>query len=60
MLKCAICGKRFKNKKAIEKHFYLEHSSIMQSEREKLQEKIDIIKNKIAIMKKEIKKNEYD
>ena len=60
MLKCAICGKQFKNKKAIEKHFYLEHSAITQSERERLQKKIDIIKNKITKMKKEINENEYD
>lgn len=60
MLKCAICGKRFKNKKALEKHFYYEHSATMQGKRDRLQEKINIIKDKIAILKKEIKENEYD
>ena len=60
MLKCAICGKRFKNKKAIEKHFFIEHSATMQGERKRLQEKLNTVKDKIAAMKKEIKESEYD
>ena len=38
MFKCGICGKNFKNKKTIEKHFYCEHSSIIQDERDILEE----------------------
>ena len=60
MLKCATCGKRFKNKKALEKHFLFEHSSIMQGERDRLQGKLNIVKDKIATIKKEIKESEYD
>ena len=60
MLKCRICGRQFKNKKALDKHFYYEHSATMQEKRDRLQEKVNIIKDKIAMLKKEIKENEYD
>ena len=60
MLKCRICGKQFKNKRALEKHFDCEHSLTAQVKIKKLQEKINIIKDKIAAMKKEIKESEYD
>ena len=38
MFKCGICGKQFKIKKAIEKHFFIEHYSIIQDEKDILED----------------------
>ena len=38
IFKCGVCGKNFKNKKTLEKHFFIEHFAQIQDDRDTLEE----------------------